>query len=51
MQEYKLFPSALMTRAIDWVAVKADGGVEVSSAAANTLRFGRGMMDFGGGCD
>jgi hypothetical protein len=33
------------------VAVKADGGVEVSSAAANTLRFGRGMMDFGGGCD
>ncbi len=45
VQEYKLFPSALTTRAIDWVAVKADGGVEVSSAAANTLRLGRGMME------
>lgn len=43
-QEYRLFPSALMTRAIDWVAVRADGGVEVSSAAAKTLRFGLPMI-------
>ena len=43
--EYKLFPSALTTRAIDCVAVKADGGVEVSSAAAKTFRFGRPIVD------
>ncbi len=42
--EYKLFPSALITRAIDWLAVNADGGVKVSSAAAVTLRFGRPMF-------
>ena len=45
-QEYKLFPSALMTRAMDCVAVKADGGVEVSSAAAKTFRFGRPIFDY-----
>lgn len=43
-QEYKLFPSALITRAMDCVAVRADGGVEVSSAAAKTFRFDRPMM-------
>jgi hypothetical protein len=37
-------PSALMTRAMAWVGVKDEGGVDVSSAAANTLRFGRPML-------
>ena len=37
-----------MTRAIDCVTVKADGGVEVSCAAANTFRFGRAMV---GNCE
>lgn len=40
-QEYKLFPSALITRAMDCVAVRVGGGVEVSSAAAKTFLFGR----------
>lgn len=43
-QEYKLFPSALMTRAMDWVVVNTEGGVEVSSAAAKTFRFGRPII-------
>lgn len=34
-----------MTRAIDCVGVREDGGVAVSSAAARTLRFGRPMID------
>lgn len=42
-QEYKLLPSPLITRAIDWVAVRADGGVEVSSAAAARFLFGRAI--------
>lgn len=42
--EYKLFPSALITRAIDWVVVSSEGGVEVSSAAATMLRFGLAMV-------
>jgi hypothetical protein len=43
-QEYRLFPSALMTLAMDWVVVNTEGGVEVSSAAAKTFRFGRPMI-------
>jgi hypothetical protein len=43
-QEYRQFPSALMTRAMAWVGVKDGGGVEVSSAAAKTLRFGRPIL-------
>jgi hypothetical protein len=39
-QEYRLLPSALMTRAMAWVIVKDEGGVDVSSAAAKTFRFG-----------
>jgi hypothetical protein len=33
-----------MTRAMAWVGVKDGGGVEVSSAAAKTLRFGRPIL-------
>ncbi len=44
-QEYKEFPSALMTRAMAWVVVKDEGGVEVSSAAAKTLRLGRPILE------
>ena len=43
-QEYRQFPSALMTRAMAWVGVKDGGGVEVSSAAAKMLRFGRPIL-------
>jgi hypothetical protein len=43
--EYRLLPSALITRAMTWDIVKDDGGVEVSSAAAKTLRFGRPIFD------
>jgi hypothetical protein len=35
----------LITRAMVWVGVKDDGGVDVSSAVANMLRFGRPMFD------
>jgi hypothetical protein len=45
VQEYKQFPSALMTRAMAWVVVKDEGGVEVSSAAAKTLRLGRPILE------
>jgi hypothetical protein len=45
-QEYKLFPSDLMTWAIDCVTVKADGGVDVSSAAAKTFRFDRPIAQY-----
>jgi hypothetical protein len=33
-----------MTRAMAWVGVKDGGGVEVSSAAAKTWRFGRPIL-------
>jgi len=46
-QEYKLFPVALMTRAMRWVGVKESGGVEVSTAAACTLRFGLPILEVG----
>lgn len=49
MQEYKLFPSALITRAMFCVAVRASGGVEVSSAAAKTFLFGRPILDLESG--
>lgn len=45
VQEYKQFPSALMTRAMAWVVVKDEGGVAVSSAAAKTLRLGRPILE------
>ena len=61
LQAYRLLPVALKTCAIDWEAVRAVGGVEVSSAAAWTLRFGRpimgvcsghtGFLEFAIGCD
>ncbi len=34
-----------MTRAMAWVVVKMEGGVEVSSAAAKTLRLGRPILE------
>ncbi len=39
--EYKLFPSAFLTRAIACPSSKTVGGVEVSAAVASRLRFGR----------
>jgi hypothetical protein len=44
--EYKLLPSPLITRAMDWLAVRVDGGVDVSSAAAATFLFGRAIASF-----
>jgi len=41
--QYKLFPSAFLTRAIACPSSKIVGGAEVSAAVASRLRFGRAI--------